>query len=70
MGLTPAEMKECIPETRGEDLPDAYRHVPASPKEYNLNTLGVSDEELAQYMFQVMYGPSLVNGQGSSTSIG
>ena len=43
-------------ETGGEDMPDAYRWVPADPKEAHLNVVAVYDCDAKEWVFQVMHG--------------
>jgi hypothetical protein len=47
----------------GEDMPDAYRHVPADPRDYDVNIVGVHHPERG-WLFQVLWG--LLFGHASS----
>ena len=50
------EMEQERLETGGEDLPDAYRWIPAAPTEGALNIVSVYDPEAGECRFQEVYG--------------
>ena len=60
--LLHTHMRDRIPraafclETGGEDMPDAYRLVPANPSEHKFNIVGVRCAKSGEAKYQVMYG--------------
>ena len=46
-------------ESGGEDLPDAYRHVPASPDDYCCNIVAVPEPISGLWKFQIMWGAAV-----------
>ena len=56
MLVSQAEVQALVMETGGEDMPEAYRWVPADPGEGSLNVIATWSVDDNCWLFQEMYG--------------